>query len=62
MDWLHHKVRQFWQDLTLSELSGSLGDLGTFIPLLVSQTLDASQLVALCAFTPSPWCWCRLAW
>ena len=55
MDWLHHTVCQFWQDLTLSELSGSLGDLGTFIPLLVSQTLDASQLVVLCAFMPSPW-------
>ena len=27
--------RKFWKDLTLNELSGSLGDLGTFLPLTV---------------------------
>lgn len=28
-------VRRFWRDLTWAEISGSLGDLGTFIPLLI---------------------------
>ncbi|KAL4420409.1 hypothetical protein ABPG75_010065 [Micractinium tetrahymenae] len=28
----------FWRDLTLQEVSGSLGDLGTFLPLLVGLT------------------------
>jgi hypothetical protein len=35
MDWLAINSREFWSGLSLSEVSGSLGDLGTFLPLLV---------------------------
>jgi hypothetical protein len=35
MDWVISTSREFWTDLSLSEVSGSLGDLGTFLPLLV---------------------------
>lgn len=38
MDWMKDTSRSFWQDLTLNEISGSLGDLGTFLPLLVGLT------------------------
>lgn len=30
------RARETWAQLTWSEVSGSLGDLGTFLPLLVS--------------------------
>ena len=31
-------VKQFWRDLTVSEMSGAMGDLGTFLPLAVGLT------------------------
>lgn len=44
-------LRDFWGALTISEVSGAFGDLGTFLPLLVSSatpfysfTDEASQL------------------
>ena len=40
-----------WSQLTLSELSGSLGDLGTFIPLYVALCHDS-----LCAAAPALFC------
>ena len=35
MDWIKESSSSFWENLTLNEISGSLGDLGTFLPLLV---------------------------
>lgn len=54
---LHRVVacgRSFWADLTLSEVSGSLGDLGTFLPLVVSGGLRGGRLLLVVASGRSP--------
>ena len=35
MEFVKQAGRSFYSDLNLAEISGSLGDLGTFLPLLV---------------------------
>lgn len=32
---ISYGVRTFWASLTLTEISGSFGDIGTFVPLVV---------------------------
>jgi Molybdate transporter of MFS superfamily len=36
LPWLNTRSRLLWTQLTVSEISGSVGDLGTFIPLVVA--------------------------
>lgn len=55
-----------WQNLTLSEASGSLGDLGTFLPLTVLSTPEVLALPFAYLSTgdglddQASWCFCRL--
>jgi hypothetical protein len=42
---VQRKCRLIWSQLTLSEISGSLGDLGTLIPLLVALARQGSVLL-----------------
>ena len=39
--WCTARVKSLWRDLSWSEASGSLGDLGTFLPLLVGLTVES---------------------
>ncbi len=50
MEWLQDTGRSFWQDLTLNEISGSLGDLGTFLPLLVGSEMQNAPFFLLRSF------------
>jgi len=46
MRWFLERTNQLWVQLTLQEISGSLGDLGTFIPLVVAMSRQRSILLA----------------
>ena len=43
---LASRARALWRDLSWREASGSLGDLGTFLPLLVGLTVESGLDVA----------------
>jgi len=42
MQWFVQRTQQVWNQLTLQEISGSLGDLGTLIPLVVAMSRQRS--------------------
>lgn len=46
----YQRVRLLWSQLTLSEISGSVGDLGTLIPLLVALARQRSVYLAPALF------------
>ena len=48
--WLLRRAAELRRDFTWHEAGGSLGDLGTFIPLLVGLTAEAAWTSA------PPWC------
>ena len=45
-----HRTKMLWSQLTLSEISGSLGDSGTFIPLTVAMARQRSIYLAPALF------------
>ena len=50
VEWLLHRTKTLWSQLTMSEISGSLGDLGTFIPLTVAMARQRSIYLAPALF------------
>jgi len=48
--WVWHRTLVLWSQLTLSEISGSVGDLGTLIPLTVAMARQRSIYLAPALF------------